>query len=486
MRLEWRRGSKGDASVVNPLRTWLIRSTLLSVGVFGFTAAQAVAQEGVPTPAYELPDNASAFVRSGVGNESLPAGTVIEESDTRYAPLSSYFMPDGPPIDPHTDCLALTESSGTWLRRGLWYADLDAVIMNRTWDRRNLAFGQEFDLVSQQTVVQFVVDFESAVQVQNAELNRSSPGSEGMPRLGLGRFLFRDAANRDHTAEMVVFGGGEWVDQQGIDAQLLPPDGLFTPAGAGTGLVDRTGLHVPSQIDGTEPTNIDESLGLPSFDGADSMDIEYRSRFNSWELNYSVAQRMRKDRMELDPNGSWVRRASPGLTWDYLAGFRYFDLEEDLDWSATNIRSLDPTGRATDGAYAVGVSNNLFGGQLGLGITYEADRWNLTTFTKHGLYLNDGRAKTNVSYTDLAEGVDDPGFTRDMHQNGIAYMLQGGLTGRYHLRPNLSLRAGWEFMFLTNVALAPDQLDFNPAMGRLNLSGDIFYQGFTCGTEYYW
>jgi len=33
---------------------------------------------------------------------------------------------------------ALTESTGTWLRRGWWYTELDAVVLNRQWKRDDM------------------------------------------------------------------------------------------------------------------------------------------------------------------------------------------------------------------------------------------------------------------------------------------------------------------------------------------------------------
>ncbi|MEO1495865.1 MAG: BBP7 family outer membrane beta-barrel protein [Planctomycetota bacterium] len=480
----------------------LLRFRSLSMALAGVAilVSPSLAAAQTPTPA----DPAESVLAGQTMVEATaepvatpaPVGS-LADTDTKYAPLSSYLN-FGDDLASFNNTIALTESTGTWLRRGLWYADVDAMVMQRTWNSDEFTFAQEFDQVLRQVVVQFTVDFTELEQVQVADLGESSPGSEGMPRLALGRFLFRDTQNRDHSAEMVVFGGGEWVDRQGLQASLI---------GAGEGLINTNrnakGLQVPGFIDGDDVTNIDESTGRTSFDGAEEMVIEYQSRFHSWEWNYSVAQRMRKDRMELDPNGSWVRRASPGLTYDFLAGLRYFDLEEGVDWSATNIRglapnpvlappALDPGDGAiaddlrSDGFYRVNASNNLFGGQLGVGMTYETDRWNFSLFTRNGVYVNDGRITADVTYTDLPDDVDDPGFSRDNNENSVAFLSQGGFTARYHLRPNLSLRAGWEYLFVNNVALAPNQLDFNPATDRLDLTGDVFYHGITAGTEYYW
>ncbi|CAN0379257.1 unnamed protein product, partial [Ectocarpus sp. 4 AP-2014] len=112
------------------------------------------------------------------------------------------------------------------------------------------------------------------------------PGYDGSGRLSLGRFLFRDQTNRDHTFEMVVFGGAELLG----DRALIGQD----PNGA---LRDQRGLHVPQAIDSSGPLDRDDIFAFSSFDRSNTMTVDYSSSFHSWEWNYNVAQRMRKDRM---------------------------------------------------------------------------------------------------------------------------------------------------------------------------------------------
>ena len=488
----------------------------------------AGAQPALPTPAGMPAFDASGLEGAPAADSAavsiLPApsaGEVIDPGQATEGPAKP--TPGYRPLLPYAfdqvDALglpeigpAITESSGTWLRRGLWYADLDAVIMQRTWNSLDRPLIEEFDSVNIQSGASSiqVLTLLNTAQIQTANLGESSPGYDGSARLALGRFLFRDASNRDHTAEMVVFGGAELIENVGAEAQLVEAfEGLFllgnpnNPNLSTQAPGDQRGLHVPEGIDGSRPLNVDRLDAFDSFDRARAMQIGYASRFSSWEWNYNVAQRMRKDRMELSPSGNWVRRASPGFTWDYLAGFRYFDVAESMAWLAQDIASVEGFDQATeftrgldtsinaftgvdaDGRYDIATSNDLFGFQLGFGITYETDRWNVSVSTKHGFYVNDARADTSLVFTD----ADDPtvsNYTTDLHENGVSYLAQGGVTARYHLRPNLSLRAGWEFMFLTGLALAPNQADFNPATAQLNLGGDVFYHGVSFGTEYYW
>jgi hypothetical protein len=495
---------------------------LAAAAVSGFAAT--VSAQALPALA-DVPTYDPAVIgegEAGVGSPELapaPAEVVapekIELEPLAPIPYSEY---DGMALMGQLP--AATESSGSWLRRGLWYADIDAVVLQRTWDSNGFPLVEEYDSAFDQSVGSInAFLFRSTVTIQQQNLSESSPGYDGSARLAIGRFLFRDIGNRDHNFEMVVFGGSEWKEQTGAEAQLTEAgNGLFELQSDvfGNGLVntfpdtvrvrDQRGLHVPQSLDKSGPTRVDFIPSFTSFDRSRAMQTDYSSDFHSWEWNYSVAQRMRRDRMEMNPAGQWVRRAQPGFTWDYVAGLRYFDVGERFDWNAQGIvldapevtftripntqfyENDDPMALSdTSGAMNIKTSNNLFGFQLGGGMTYETDRWNVSLFSKHGFMVNDARATTNLTFTDPDDGsVANNNFGRDLHENGLSYLAQGGVTARYHLRPNLSLRVGWEFMYITGLALAPNQIDFNPAANQLHITGDGFYSGVTAGTEFYW
>lgn len=444
-------------------------------------AAVAHAQS-IPTPG-EVPSyNKARTYTESDGGEMIPT-PAPDSGGVAYEPLAP-IPADQLALDGMGP--AVTESTGTWLRRGLWYADLDAVIMGRVWDSTGQRLIVEYDSSINQILGQVQpIQFSNSVITQSETLGDSSPGYDGSARLALGRFLFRDQENRDHTAEFVVFGGSELDEQLAAQQQnfLAEGNGLILQFGG-----PQTGLHVPREIDGSGPTDLDFFNSFNSFDRARAMQIEYASRFHSWELNYNVAQRMRKDRMELLPSGEWIRRASPGFTYDYTAGFRYFDVEERLDWTAQDIMSVDETNGNTDGSYLTRTSNNLFGIQFGAGMTYESDRWNVTLSTKQGAAINDARSTEDLRFVDPDgdASIALSNFSTVLHENSLSYLATGSLLARYHLRPNLSLRAGAECMFITGLSLAPNEVDFNPAQAQLTTTGDVFYYGVTFGTEYYW
>lgn len=343
------------------------------------------------------------------------------------------------------------ESSGTWLRRGWWYANVDGIAMVRRWDHNHRQIA--FDTTSQ-----------FGVFARRLGLGRTSP-AEGSARLTLGRFLFRDLDNRDHTFEFSVFGGNEFL--QTCRVETVNPNSLF----------------VPPSVDLNNPV---------SFDGASSSDIEYASRLNSFEWNYKVQSRLDCDRMELQPNGCWVRRASHGFTYHGIAGVRYVDLSEGVQWNAQDILLVNNNtlvfDGTDDGAYVVESSNDMFGAQAGGGLSYETDRWSLTGWGRGGVFYNDAQARAALRYTDGATGdaIDGVGFVTSDRKGSLPIVIQAGLTARYHLRPNVSLKAGYELFYLTAVALAPNELNFEPDDNKVVVTGNPFYHGISLGAEFYW
>jgi hypothetical protein len=303
----------------------------------------------------------------------------------------------------------------------------------------------------------------------------NKPSVETMPRIKVGRFLFRDQKNRDHTVEFTWFGGGQWSQNGELDA---------VPVGTATGT---TSLDVPVRFDG----------GNPSFDGAASSRFDYNSRFNSFELNYQLKARMHRDQMIMKPDGEWVRAANPTITRTFLAGLRYFEMNEILFWDAFDVpdRSVvdddgNPVGEPVDGHYRVHVENDLFGMQLGSALNYETSRWSIGVLAKTGIYLDQMFLQSGFNNTNqLTSG------STDTHDDAISFLSEVRVQGKWHLRPNFSFRAGAELLYVKSVALAPYQVNFvpgdYPVITTASAPSDSseqysLYMGFSAGFEGYW
>ena len=352
------------------------------------------------------------------------------------------------------------ESTGTWLRRGFWYAEVDAVIFNRKWNRfsRALAF-QPMD-----------IDPFGRLVANELLVEPHEPGAEGSARLTVGHFLFRDHHNRDHVAEFTILGGGQWTQEAGLMANPNNNGGT-------------TVLQVPNVIDG----------GQLSFDGATNMDFRYDGRINSFELNYLVKDRMGNDRLELEPSGHWVRRAGSGFTRHFLAGVRFVDITDDFVWTATGI---DPDGDPNtpdnvdddNGSLLTNTDNDMLGTQVGFGATYETARWSAGIECKGGMFLNIIDLDNTFALTQNLDGNNIlESSSRDTDE--LSFIGEAAMVGKWHLRPNFSLRASLEILFATSVAYAPSQFPgaFIPGgPPKIDTGGESTFLGGAIGFEGYW
>ncbi|MEM8943896.1 MAG: BBP7 family outer membrane beta-barrel protein [Planctomycetota bacterium] len=406
-------------------------------------------RESLPT--IELPDTPST------GGPSTGFEPIAEPIITGELQPSVETLAEGEEMRVFDYQPAVLESTGTWLRRGFWFAEVDALLMDRLWRRDDLMLG--FQLNATGTTSNEIF------------LSGGRNGAEGMPRVKLGRFLFRDHGNRDHTAEFVMSGGAQWST-----------GGQVAATNGGTLVVDPI-LTGAAFI--TPPLNTGASApGVnPSFTGATSMEYEYDSRVNNVELNYHVKSRMKKDRMEMDPSGRWVRRGQPSITRTLIAGIRYLDVNEDFDWNAFGIDADGNAATAAEtGTYRIRTDNDLIGTQLGFSWNYERPRWSLGLKNKSGLYLNHTNIESDFEVTgDVTSGDNE--ITTD----NISFLVEGALVGKYHVRQNFSIRVGFEALYVSSLALAPDQINFAPVNTIDNVgNGDSVYLGGLIGFEGYW
>lgn len=405
------------------------------------TLGELPPQMSMPIPADSL---SSGTPIMELPADELPIHAPIQEA-LSFPPTAGELTPDprGEKVREFQlfDCEpALLESTGTWLRRGFWFAEVDAVLLNRRFDRNGVL------LMQRGPTNQAPVFFPHEIM----GVDGSRPGVEGAPRVKVGRFMFRDESNRDHNLEFVAFGGGNWSQDGAITSDIL---------------------FVPSQLKGTNE----------AFDGATDSQYAYDSWFESFELNYHVKQRMLKDRMELEPTGQWVRRAQPSRTRSFLAGLRYFNLDEHLNWQAFGIPDFNNDNIDEKGVYDIQTSNHMFGTQMGLSQSFETARWSLGAYLKGGMYLNVVHLESEFDITNAVSGQTD------LEGDTLSWIGEASFIGKYHVTPNFSVRAGFEIMHITSTALAAQQIDFNPGGSPyIGMGKDNVYLGGSIGFEGYW
>lgn len=419
----------------------------------------AVAQDLTPAnpaedlpPALTLPLGAGApttpSAQPGMAGEA-PAGEI------QQADADGYYNDNCQPFQPNLHGfwteLAPIESTGTWLRRGFWYVETDAVVFDRIWRRKDERFAAQDINVNNPPVSGASIGFNPIFLDTNRVLilNGGLPGEDAAVRATLGNFLFRDSTNRDHSLEFTVLGGANWDQNRAMSSDT--PHGLF----------------VPFFIDG----------GNKSFDASTRQTMDYTSNLTSFEMNYHVQSRLGHDQLIMDPNGEWHRAANGGFEREYLVGIRMLQLAEKLDWRASDIIN-----QGDDGRYLIHTDNNLIGLQLGSGLTYQAPRWSIGTTAKGGAYVNDALGQSQLNYT--ADDLID--FDQRLRENEISFVGEFRVQGRYQILPNCSLRAAYEIMLISAAALAPNQATFITDTTYLNTTGHPFYQGASFGCEFYW
>ncbi len=124
----------------------------------------------------------------------------------------------------------------------------------------------------------------------------------------------------------------------------------------------------------------------------------------------------------------------------------------------------------------------MIGTQLGFSWTHERARWSLGAEMKGGIFLN----RSNVDSAFEVTGNVTSGNNR-IEDDNMSFLSDAAVLAKWHLRPNVSLRVGLDLVFLTSLALAPDQINFAPvSTAETIVRGDVSFLSGSVGLETYW
>jgi len=291
------------------------------------------------------------------------------------------------------------------------------------------------------------------------------------------------------------------LDRIGSVPYTLVSEGPFNPPGPATKVLNATDLHQGFS-------------GGPQLDlihhGDDGADLEVSYfQIDGWNACRSVGP---------TPN-AWLVMQAPGsflqtqeasdqmMVWDYasrlynaeanvrwnpwprvtlLAGFRWVQLREELEGILE-----PPTAHGTGSFWDTQPKNNLYGLQVGAeGTLFERGRLSVRCLGKTGLFDDHAEETTLVRMTRIQ--FEESGST-----DRIAFVGEIGLECKYQVAQRLSLRAGYQAIWLEGVALAPGQIqetychydlavpqnEYVQSMG-VNCNSGVFYHGATAGLEY--
>jgi hypothetical protein len=200
----------------------------------------------------------------------------------------------------------------------------------------------------------------------------------------------------------------------------------------------------------------DVALATFDFLDADSMRVDYQSEIHSAEVNAV---------------GRW-------RCLELLSGFRYFQFDDDLLVEATDLQ----TGTSD---YSVATRNSLYGGQLGVRLTQQLRWFDIRATSKAALCGVDSEQRTFLGDFDNSFVLRNSSTS----DGDLAFVGEVSLEGILPITRVLSLRGGYNVMWVEGVALAPDQLDFTdtPTSGQaLNTDGGVFFYGAHAGVEARW
>ena len=119
----------------------------------------------------------------------------------------------------------------------------------------------------------------------------------------------------------------------------------------------------------------------------------------------------------------------------------------------------------------------------------ESDRFALGGFGKAGVYYNSASGSISEQY--VGSGSNSSTYTRSLidEKSAVSFLGHAGVTGRFHLRRNIRIVAGYEAVYLAGLALAPDQVHAvsTPITGAASLDlrtdGTMFIHGGRLGLE---
>jgi len=362
-----------------------------------------------------------------------------------------------------------------------WYLEQDVRILNRSRPRE-VGIGFEFTTDSTNTIGEQVLNSRTA-----------TPNISGAWGMTFGQRFARDTENRDHYIEFSFWGLNNWRDEASFDGhrtsvhnslgQKTEEHGdLYSGYGVTQVLNTSTNAQV-AVLNGTF---------VPGFDRVDQQRTFYLSSTNNFELNGRISPRSRADRLVLHPDGKWRRECQPGLYMSYLYGLRFLQINETFRFHGEGRTDVfDPeTGVLIDsqentGDYDIVTHNNLLGLQVGADMIFRQCRWTWGVHSKLGPCINfcDQVSDINSGPALAPDFVHRLAWSK--HQASVVGEV--GFEATYKFRPNLVGRASYDFMWVSGIALAPEQLQFDTKpVNRINANGLALFNGFTLGLEWLW
>ena len=473
-----------------------------SINSSPITAPQTVEGSVIPSPNVTVPGE---IIPGEVVHEGAVPGSPSPWVDEGIGLGSEFAAADGSWLHEMPQLL----SSGTWLWRGHWYTEQAVVAMYRTPPNgkiltRDPTFTRIIIALGQSPTLQFR-DNQDPLQT-DGQTFRAETGV----KLTIGNIIGRDKNNRDHAIEFSFLGFFDFVGRDTITATEGPgtddPDSNVRDLGNNFFLLD--GLLLDEEVGPTSGI-FRLPISIVGFSNARTHAYLYEADFNSYELNLRKRSRLRRDRVLLQPNGSWNRDISSGRIFTLLGGLRLLRHNERLLW--TSEGAIDGTAlpfapsNTASGEFESKVHNDMFGLQFGTGIQEQKAHWNWGIKTTAGILYNFADRKIRIETNDPTAVIPLRQLGDDASDDQAVFLGEAGAHVGYHVRPNVTLKVSYDVLYYTGIAVARDGVEINgegfsqdPMVvgfrpGRvantfrpLELRNDALYHALSFGFEIVW
>jgi len=240
------------------------------------------------------------------------------------------------------------------------------------------------------------------------------------------------------------------------------------------------GMFADAGVAGSDNLQIPPPLGekVASLRAASAARATYGSVLNSAEANAILTRQY----VHLPHYNAFPADAiGYAITVDWLTGFRWAGLDENA------ALALGPDLSTLDTVYATRTSSNLFGWQLGARGRVDWERWALEGTAKGALAGANVTQSQSPIVNTLTGEVYRPGSSTQSANVGGIFELGTSLV--YRLGDVWGLRVGYSMLWLTGVALAPNQFDFsaNPLpVTTVDTNNSLWLGGGSVGLEARW
>ncbi len=183
------------------------------------------------------------------------------------------------------------------------------------------------------------------------------------------------------------------------------------------------------------------------------------------------------------------------LNWTWLAGFRFFRFEDDLQYAASETD--DVYNGADDIYYDVNLRNDLAGFQLGGAGTYcLGRRFNVYALTKGGVYNNHSEFSTRIyrggggptATVTSANAFNGDSYMVESSKNQLAFLGELGTGVGARISRGWSANVGYRVIGAAGVATAVNNIPFEMThlgnVADFNNTSSLLLHGWTIGGMY--